>query len=80
MLNDIINIDLHIHSSLSKYKEEEGYVDKSTIENVDVLLKKLNDNNINLFSITDHNRFDLELYNKIKEIIFQKKMKISFAI
>ena len=73
MLNDIINIDLHIHSSLSKYKEEEGYVDKSTIENVDVLLKKLNDNNINLFSITYHNRFDLELYNKIKEIIIQKK-------
>lgn len=73
MLNEIINIDLHIHSSLSKYKEEAGYVDKSTIDNIDVLLKKLNDNNINLFSITDHNRFDIALYYKIKEIISHKK-------
>ena len=58
VLNDIINIDLHIHSAASEYKEAEGYLKNSTIDNIDVLLKKLNDNNINLFSITDHNRFD----------------------
>ena len=69
MLNDIINIDLHIHSAASEYKEAKGYLKNSTIDNIDVLLKKLNDNNINLFSITDHNRFDLELYKKAKVLI-----------
>lgn len=69
VLNDIINIDLHIHSAASEYKEAKGYLKNSTIDNIDVLLKKLNDNNINLFSITDHNRFDLELYKKAKVLI-----------
>ena len=50
MLNDIINIDLHIHSIESEYKEEKGYLKNSTIDNIDVLLKKLNENNINLFA------------------------------
>ena len=51
LLNDIINIDLHIHSIESEYKEKEGYLNNSTIDNIDVLLKKLNENNINY--ITD---------------------------
>lgn len=72
MLSEIINIDLHIHSFKSEYKEETGYVSDSTIDKVDVLLKKLVDNNINLFSITDHNRFDFNLYNKIKSLIGKK--------
>lgn len=75
MLNDIINIDLHIHSFESEYKEEKGYLSNSTIDNVDVLLKKLNDNNINLFSITDHNRFDFNLYNKLKTLIRKEPYK-----
>ena len=69
MLNKIINFDLHIHSVFSEYKEQKDYVVDSNEENIDVLLKKLNDNNINLFSITDHNRFSYSLYTKIKEKI-----------
>jgi len=69
MLNKIINFDLHIHSVFSGYKEQKNYVVDSNEENIDVLLKKLNDNNINLFSITDHNRFSYSLYTKIKERI-----------
>ncbi len=69
MLNNNIRIDLHIHSKASEYKEEVNYVEDSNIENVDVLLSKLQDNNINLISITDHNRFDFELYKKIKSLI-----------
>lgn len=69
MLNHNIKIDLHIHSKASAYKEASGYVDESKIENVDVLLSKLQDNNVNLISITDHNCFDYELYKKIKELI-----------
>lgn len=69
MLNYNIKIDLHIHSKASGYKEAAGYVDESNIENIDVLLSKLQENNVNLFSITDHNCFDYEMYKKIKESI-----------
>ena len=70
-LNDIISIDLHIHSIFSAYKENDGYVQNSNIENIDVLLQKLNENNINMFAITDHNRFSYELYLAIKNRISQ---------
>lgn len=69
MLNNNIRIDLHIHSKASEYKEESNYVDNSNINKIDTLLSKLQENNINLMSITDHNRFDYELYKKIKESI-----------
>jgi len=68
-LNSIINIDLHIHSDLSDYKEEPGYVKNSNIDNIDVLLKKLQTENINMFAITDHNRFGFNLYSKLRETI-----------
>ena len=78
-LNDIISIDLHIHSTYSAYKEKAGYVDNSNIDNIDILLQKLNENNINMFSITDHNRFNYELYlaikNKIAENLFKNVYK-----
>lgn len=84
MLNKLINIDLHIHSNKSAYKEgcysEENdkllNFDKvkgqkicefSNINNVDLLLNKLQENNISLFSITDHNTYDLDLYETIIE-------------
>lgn len=69
MLNNNIRIDLHIHSKASEYKEPKGYVQESNINNIDVLLSKLQENNINLISITDHNNFDYELYKKIRELI-----------
>ena len=69
MLNNIINIDLHIHSKASAYKEEKGFVVKETKENLPILFQALNDRNINLFSITDHNRFDAELYKECTRII-----------
>ena len=46
-LNNIINIDLHIHSKASEYKEENEIVKNSNIDNIGVLLEKLNKNNIN---------------------------------
>ncbi|MDE6241117.1 MAG: hypothetical protein K2M08_01710 [Anaeroplasmataceae bacterium] len=62
-------IDLHIHSFASG-KTKSGdipFVKRSTIENVEVLVKKLNENNINMCAITDHNTFDEELYNELKK-------------
>ncbi len=69
MLNRIINFDLHIHSIYSEYKEENDYVANSNEDNIEVLLEKLNEKNINLFSITDHNRFSYNLYTKLKNRI-----------
>ena len=65
----MIKFDLHIHSFASKYKESEGVVDASIIENAEVLLQKLNEAEVSLFSITDHNRFWPELYEKFDELM-----------
>lgn len=65
----MIKFDLHIHSWISSYKENKGIVDNSTIKNAPILLQKLNEAEIALFSITDHNRFWPELYEKLDEII-----------
>jgi predicted ATPase len=75
VLNEDIRIDLHIHSIASKYKEEEGVVDNSTPDNVENLLTKLDsdENKISMFSFTDHNRFNSELYIKTKEVLRTKK-------
>lgn len=72
-LNNIIKFDLHIHSYASKYKEAQGIVDCSTIENLPILFSKLNENNIALFSITDHNRFDADLYIEAQRILAERK-------
>lgn len=68
MLNEIIKIDLHIHSCASAYKDGD-IVKQSTIENLDTLITKLNENQISLCSVTDHNRFNYELYKALKNKI-----------
>lgn len=73
MINNIIKFDLHIHSKASSYKESPGVVDNSTKEKLDILFSKLNENEVTLFSITDHNRFDSELYLEIIHILDTKK-------
>ena len=80
MLNRNIKIDLHIHSKASAYKEANGYVDESKIENIDVLLSKVQENNVNLISITDHNNFDYALYKKIKELILVVNLDVDNVI
>lgn len=65
MLNRTIRIDLHIHSKASSYKESAGIVDNSDIDHIDVLLAALAENGIDMLSITDHNRFDAELYRAL---------------
>jgi len=65
---DNIFVDLHIHSKMSEYKDGK-IVDNSTKENADVLITALESKNINLFAITDHNRFDYDLYIHLKEKI-----------
>ena len=63
-----INIDLHIHSVASSYKDGD-VVSSSKKENIPTLISALENKNINMFSITDHNRFDYELYCEFKKYI-----------
>lgn len=65
MLNQLINVDLHIHSKASAYKEPKGLVSECDSEHSHVLLSALRENNITLFSITDHNRFNNQLYEDL---------------
>ncbi len=76
MISEIINIDLHIHSFYSAYKEQNDIVLESTIENLEVLTNKLEEYNIALCAITDHNRFSYELYSALKERIQTSTKKI----
>ena len=76
MLNKLIRCDLHIHSAKSSYKEgnyknygKENICSYSNIGNVSDLIEKLRKNNISLFSITDHNTYDFELYKSLSENI-----------
>ncbi|MDD3130165.1 MAG: hypothetical protein PHW21_07340, partial [Candidatus Izemoplasmatales bacterium] len=75
MLNDIIKIDLHIHSVFSEYKDG-AIVQNSTLENIDTLLNGLETNNIRLCAITDHNRFDYNLYKSLNDKIAEKDNSI----
>lgn len=65
----MIKIDLHIHSCASRYKESSNIVDESTPENAHILLSKLEEYKVSLFSITDHNRFNVELYETLDRLI-----------
>lgn len=60
-----VKIDLHIHSSFSKNKDGEK-VGFNTKENIDILIEKLNNNNVNMCAITDHDYFDFEMYKTLK--------------
>lgn len=59
-----LKVDFHIHSIASKHKESDDCVDFSTIENIDILIKNLNDRKINMCAISDHDNFDFNLYLK----------------
>lgn len=67
VIDNGIKVDFHIHSIASKHKESDDCVDLSTIDNIDVLIKKLNDRKVNMFSISDHDNFDFDLYKRLKE-------------
>jgi predicted ATPase len=58
-------IDLHIHSAASAHKDREKVKD-GTIENIGVLLGKLEANEVNMAAITDHDVFCYEMYNALR--------------
>ena len=60
-------VDFHIHSIASKHKESDDCVDLSTIDNIELLIEKLNQREINMCSISDHDNFDFNIYNRLKQ-------------
>lgn len=58
--------DFHIHSVYSRGKDGKK-VRYNTIENIDVLKQKLNENGVQLCAITDHDAFGYDIYKKLKE-------------
>lgn len=74
-INSVIKFDLHIHSKASGYKEDSDIVKESTKENLDTLFQKLNEYQVGLFSITDHNRFDADLYQAIQNKLRNEHQK-----
>lgn len=56
-----LKIDLHIHSIVSSHKDGTK-VKNNTLDNIPLLIKKLNDQNVNICSITDHDTFSYDFY------------------
>lgn len=61
-----MKIDFHIHSCFSRFKDAPSLVKEGTIDNLNTLLEKLQENQINMCAITDHDYFSYELYAKLK--------------
>lgn len=63
-----MKIDLHIHSAFSEHKDKnKEYLKSNTIENLPVLIKRLNNNKVNICAISDHDVFSYELYRTLKK-------------
>lgn len=75
MLNEIINVDLHVHSNASLYKDGR-IVSNSTKNHLDMLFNKLQEFEIGLFAFTDHNRFDKELFKEAQKMIASGKYPV----
>lgn len=58
-----LKVDLHIHSPASNTTKKNDYCGQGFTANQ--LLSALDNENINLFSITDHNCINLEIYNEL---------------
>ena len=59
-------MDLHIHSCYSKIKDGAKVV-YNTIDNIGTLISKLNENGVQLCSITDHDSFGFDIYQELKK-------------
>lgn len=61
-----LKIDLHIHSCASSSKDG-SKVKNNTIDNIPLLISKLNENGVNICAITDHDTFSMEMYKALKK-------------
>lgn len=66
-----LKIDLHIHSHASSRKDGKK-VKNNTLENLPVLVQRLNDQGVEICAITDHDVFSYALYQGLKAAESQK--------
>ena len=59
-------LDLHIHSVYSRGKDH-GKVSFNTIDNIEILAEKLNEQNVQICALTDHDAFNYNMYKALKE-------------
>ena len=59
-------IDLHIHS-VQSYGKDGDKVAFNTLEHIDILAKKLNENSVQICAITDHDVFGYDMYRSLKK-------------
>ena len=60
-----LKLDLHIHSSESSKKDGKK-VKNNTLENLPVLIQKLDEQGVNVCAITDHDTFSYAMYTALK--------------
>lgn len=60
-----IKVDFHIHSAASSNKDG-ALVKDGTVRNINTLFQKLEDNQVNMAAITDHDCFDFEVYDALR--------------
>lgn len=61
-----VKVDFHIHSSFSITKDNKDIIGQGTIENLHILVSKLNEYGVNMAAITDHDCFSYEMYKAFK--------------
>ena len=61
-----LKLDLHIHSAVSSSKDG-SKVKNNTLDNVPLLVQKLNEQGVNVCSITDHDSFSYDMYLALKQ-------------
>lgn len=64
IVHDLVKLDLHIHSVYSK--KDKDLVSKNTIQNIPILMEKLEQEKVNMIAITDHNAFSYDMYKAMK--------------
>jgi len=60
-----VKVDFHIHSAASAHKDGQKVKD-GTAENINVLFNKLEENEVNMAAITDHDAFDYDIYDALR--------------
>lgn len=61
-----LKLDLHIHSAMSVAKDG-SKVKNNTAKNIPTLITKLNEQEVNICAITDHDVFSYEMYAALKQ-------------
>lgn len=61
-----LKLDLHIHSAVSSSKDG-SKVKNNTLDNVPLLVQKLNEQGVNVCSIIDHDTFSYDMYLALKQ-------------